>query len=196
MMKFMMKKKTASKAAKAVLLLAAVGIVAYAVMEMMKEKPMTATTTMTTVGAARFPPSPSVSRPISTPTMLASKNGLGGGAYVGSQSLKLGGSSFKPGRKVTYRDGHFSQYQPWPLYKPPAPAAPTPETAAIPDAPVAPATSDAPVAPASAAPLGASNGMKGRRSSAPFGGSAVTRARAPTDIVIETRDGYIVQPRA
>jgi hypothetical protein len=176
MFKFMKKGKAASKAAKVLVMLAAAGIIVYSVMEMTKEK----TKPKPKVGAARwYPPTttmtPEVSRPMSTPTMLASKNGLGGGAFVNSQSLKLGGSSFT-GRKVTFDEYGFRNHQPWPLYKP--------EPAAVP----VPAPGTAPVAPASMAPLG--------RRSGPSGGSAVTRRRAATDIVIETRDGYIVQPRA
>lgn len=186
---FKMKAKTSSKAAKTLVMLAAAGIIVYAVMEMAKDKHDTKK-----VGAARWVPPvmavvPEVSRPVSTPTMLASKNGLGGGAFVGSQSLKLGGSSFR-GRKVTFDEFGFRNTQPWPLYKPPAPEAPSSPT------PMPADPSAAPVAPVAPASLGSSNLAKGRRSSSPFGGSVVSRPRAPTDIVIETRDGYIVQPRA
>ena len=39
-------------------------------------------------------------KPLSTPTTLGSKYGLGGGPLVGSQSLRLGGSTFLPGRTL------------------------------------------------------------------------------------------------
>lgn len=191
---YKMKGKTAAKAVKTLIMLAAAGLIVYAVMQMNMEAPPP-------VGAARWVPPvmtivPEVSRPMSTPTMLASKNGLGGGAFVGSQSLKLGGSSFKPGRNVLYNEFGIRQYQPWPLYKPPPPPpepSPSPVPASV-DGSQAPVAPVAPVAPTTAA-LGASAAAKGRRS-APFGGSVISRPRAPTDILIETRDGYIVQPRA
>ena len=147
-MNFMMNGKVAGKVAKATIMLAAAAIIVYAVVEMAKDKPMSSVPTAPmTVGAARFPPEPPVSRPVSTPTMLASKNGLGGGAFVGSQSLKLGGSTFLPGRNVMYRPYDFQTPPPWPLYKPPA--APAPEAPPVP----APAAADpaAPVAPAAVA---------------------------------------------
>ncbi len=203
----MLKRKSMANAATVLIMLAAAGIIVYSVMEMTKDKSpvgaarwyppvMTTTTTPTT------PTTPAVSRPMSTPTMLASKNGLGGGAFVGSQSLKVGGSTFKPGRNVLFDEFGFRNPQPWPLYKPPAPPAPEPvpmpspalvdaDAAALPTALVdadAAALPTAPVAPPSSmAPLG--------RRSAPTG-SIVSRPRAPTQIMIDNREGYIVQPRA
>lgn len=207
----MLNQMNKGKVAKTAALLAAAGILVYAIMEMTKDQDMVPVAPAA-VGAARFPPPAQISRPISTPTMLASKNGLGGGAFVNSQSLKLGGSAFKPGRKVTYRQYGFQTYEPWPLLKPSAPAAPEPppvppaatvdpSAAAAVDvsatmAPVAPP--DAPVAPAppaSMTPLAASSAPMKRRS-APFGGSVIARARFPTDVIVDSRDGMIVQPRA
>lgn len=150
------------------------------------------------VGIARLD-----SRPISTPTMMASKNGLGGGPLVGSQSTKLGGSAFLPGRAVNVRNDRFDFHNPWPLYKPPAvapaaPVAPTavaPVDAAAPVAPVAPVDAAVPVAPvAPVAPVGAP--MSRRPGASNFGGFNSTRHRSPTDVIIETRDGLIIQPRA
>lgn len=47
-------------------------------------------------------------KPISTPTTLGSKYGLGGGPLVGSQSIRLGGSTFLPGHNlVPHNDAQF-----------------------------------------------------------------------------------------
>ena len=47
-------------------------------------------------------------KPLSTPTTLGSKYGLGGGPLVGSQSIRLGGSTFLPGQNlVPHNDAQF-----------------------------------------------------------------------------------------
>ena len=56
---------------------------------------------------------PPMHKPISTPTTLGSKYGLGGGPLVGSQSIRLGGSTFLPGQNlVPHNDAQFESRPP------------------------------------------------------------------------------------
>lgn len=112
-------------------------------------------------------------RPTSTSTTLGSRSGLGGGPLVGSQSTRLGGSAILPGRRVNVTENRFENRKPQQIEKvtvlpPPAPAGPV---APAPKMQIAPRKKQyATFAP----PL-------------PY--------QPVGQIIIDSRDGQIIQPR-
>ena len=117
------------------------------------------------------------SKPISTPTMLGSKYGLGGGPLVGSQSIRLGGSAFLPGRSVHVSDNQFDQRRPSELVRPAPPAPPVPDPIVV-----VPAAASIPP-PAR------------KRKRFFFFGASPTPYQTQNDMIVDTRDGQIIQPR-
>ena len=194
-------------------------------------KPSSAKTTSVVVAPplamSRYPLPPQTivesrtSRPISTPTHLGSKSGLGGGPLVGSQSTKIGGSSFLPSRRLVIVNNNNPQARaPYQWSRPSAvtqaPTAPTPSTftpvvvdpvvdpvmdpvVAPPAAEVVPAVVPAPVmdevVPTVAeTPSTLVGGAYQTKRSAYFGATP-TPYQTVNDVMIDSREGYIVQPR-
>ena len=161
------------------------------------------------------------SRPISTPTNLGSKSGLGGGPLVGSQSTRIGGSTFLPGRNLVMHNNNPQVRPPTQLRR--APVAPAPLAPVVaPQAPPTPAPavfvpaadmtpSVAPaevvvapeevvvapeevvVAPAAATTTLGGSAYQSKRSS--YFGATPTPYQTVNDIIVDSRDGYIIQPR-
>lgn len=117
------------------------------------------------------------SKPVSTPTTLGSKYGLGGGPLVGSQSIRLGGSAFLPGRSVHVSDNQFEQRRPSELNRPAPPAVPDPIV----------------VVPASVATAALPPARKRKRFY--FFGAPPTPYQTHDNMIVDTRDGQIIQPR-
>jgi hypothetical protein len=170
-------------------------------------------------------------KPLSTPTTLGSKYGLGGGPLVGSQSIRLGGSTFLPGQNITPLNDAQFQFRPptgvnWsspPTNPPPSDAPPmtnplpgrrlmndtqpgTQISWSTPPAPSMPPPTPAPLLPLiddmeavqsemppvmlSSAPLSRSKG-KGSY----FMGAPPAPNQIPQAMIVDTRDGKIIQPR-
>lgn len=174
-------------------------------------------------------------KPLSTPTTLGSKYGLGGGPLVGSQSIRLGGSTFLPGQNITPLNDAQFQFRPptavnWSTTTSP-PTAPPPSDAAspmtnplpgrrlmndtqpgtqiswsTPPPPSMPPPTQAPLLPLidemesvqsemppvmlSSAPLTHSKG-KGSY----FMGAPPAPNQIAQPMIVDTRDGKIIQPR-
>ena len=124
-------------------------------------------------------PQPLASKPVSTPTTLGSKYGLGGGPLVGSQSIRLGGSAFLPGRSVHVSDNQFEQRRPSEHVRPAPPAPPVPDPIVVVPASVATAS----VPPAR------------KRKRFLFFGAPPTPYQTQNNMIVDTRDGQIIQPR-
>jgi hypothetical protein len=117
---------------------------------------------------------PMTSKPVSTPTTLGSKYGLGGGPLVGSQSIRLGGSAFLPGRQVTVTDNRFRERSPSQMVRPTPPPEPEPIV----------------VVPASAP-----DPPPRKRKRFLFFGAPATPYETRNNMIVDTRDGQIIQPR-
>jgi hypothetical protein len=117
-------------------------------------------------------------RPMSTPTTLASKYGLGGGPLVGSQSTRLGGSEFLPSRTFYYHDNDF------------LPRAPTKYSMTSPV--VAPVTNAAPTS--LPPPIASFSEPPSQRTNFQLG-AMPTPYQTVDGVYIDTRDGLIIQPR-
>ena len=137
------------------------------------------------------PSIPTNTKPVSTPTNLGSKYGLGGGPLVGSQSIRLGGSTFLPGRRVML-DPQFDDRSPTAISRltPPSSPPPSPPTASMSAPLIDDFTTKSAPAMLSAAPLS----RKGQGSY--FSGASPTPYQTVDSIVVDSRDGHIVQPRA
>lgn len=131
-------------------------------------------------------------RPMSTPTTLASKYGLGGGPLVGSQSTRLGGSEFLPSRHYYYHENDFYPQRPPTKYSTMAPVV-APSTMA--PVVVAPSTATAAAAPTSLPPPIASFSEPPSKRNNFALGAMPTPYQTVDRIYIDTRDGMIVQPR-
>jgi len=132
---------------------------------------------------------PMASKPISTPTMLGSKHGLGGGPLVGSQSIRLGGSAFLPGRSVDFSDNQFQERRPTQLVRSAPPAAPVADPIVVVPAPVA---DPIVVVPASVATTSVPARKRKRFF---FFGAPPTPYQTQDGMIVDTRDGQVIQPR-
>lgn len=171
----------------------------------------------------------SSTKPLSTPTTLGSRYGLGGGPLVGSQSLRLGGSTFLPGRNVaSHGEAQYDERPPFNVtwstpssstfappmtsripgrklvsndnpgnpVTPPAPPATVPPpspSAAVPSVvvdEVVPTNAETPPVVLAAAPL-----SNGKLRGSYFVGAPTSPNQIPEGMVVNTRDGKIIQPR-
>lgn len=171
----------------------------------------------------------SQSKPLSTPTTLGSKYGLGGGPLVGSQSLRLGGSTFLPGRNVTsHGDAQYDERPPFNVtwsnaassssnFAPPmtsrlpgrkvvdsgkpvssvTPAVVAPPSPAVPlvDEVIATNAEVLPVAPTAPVVLAAAPFSSSKVRGSYFVGAPTSPNQIPEGIMVDTRDGKIIQPR-
>lgn len=122
--------------------------------------------------------------PVSTPLSLASRHGLGGGQLVGSQSKKLGGSTFKfAGKKVPVPglQDHFYEWNAPNNPKLIAPTKPAPKPASI-----KAKSGPTPIAPAQKL-VGPTKKLKASLPSDNF--------LTSEQIVVENRNGEIIQAR-
>lgn len=138
------------------------------------------------LGAEEYDPTPPAVAPLSTPMTLASRHGLGGAPFVGSQSTKLGGSTFLP--YATLPNPHrnrVDEFRPSTkgvIVRPPPPVAKKPAAVAK----KAAAAAVNPKAVPKAAPKAPSPAPKAVLKTSFFDEVGYSE--------VSTRDGFIVQP--